>query len=100
MKKQPTQENIASPRLLDATFAASLLPDRPDDGNKGTFGRALLFCGSEQFRGAACLASEGALAGGAGLTELASCESAVSLTLSRAPSVVGTAYDFQVVHFS
>ena len=92
MKKQPTQENIASPRLLDATFAASLLPDRPDDGNKGTFGRALLFCGSEAYRGAACLAAEGALAGGAGLVELASWETVVSLVLSRAPSVVGTAY--------
>lgn len=92
MKKQSVQENTASPRPLDATIAASLLPDRPDDGNKGTFGRALLFCGSETYRGAACLAAEGALAGGAGLTEIASCESVVSLVLSRAPSVVGTAY--------
>ena len=92
MKKQSVQENNASPRPLDATFAVSLLPTRPDDGNKGTFGRALLFCGSEAYRGAACLAAEGALAGGAGLVEIASCESAVSLVLSRAPSVVGTAY--------
>ena len=92
MKKQSVQENTALPRPLDATLAASLLPDRPDDGNKGTFGRALLFCGSESYRGAACLAAEGALAGGAGLTEIASCESVVSLVLSRAPSVVGTAY--------
>ena len=92
MKKQSVQENNASPRQLDATFAASLLPDRPDDVNKGNFGRALLFCGSETYRGAACLASEGALAGGAGLVELASCESVVSLVLSRAPSVIGTAY--------
>ena len=92
MKKQSVQENNASPRPVDATFAASLLPVRPEDGNKGTFGRALLFCGSERYRGAAALAAEGALAGGAGLVELASSESVVSLVLTREPSVVGTAY--------
>ena len=54
MKKQPTV------RKTDAALAASLLPARKADGNKGTFGRALLFCGSEQYRGAACLAAEGA----------------------------------------
>ncbi len=86
MKKQP------KPRKTDAALAGSLLPVRPTEGNKGTFGRALLFCGSEQYRGAACLASEGALAGGAGLVELASCEAVVSLVLTRAPSVIGTAY--------
>lgn len=86
MKKQPV------PRKTDAALAGALLPVRPSDGNKGTFGRALLFCGSDRYRGAACLASEGALAGGAGLVELASCESVVSLVLSRAPSVIGTAY--------
>lgn len=86
MKKQPKQ------RTTDAALAGSLLPVRPADGNKGTFGRALLFCGSEQYRGAACLSAEGALSGGAGLVELASCEAVVSLVLSRAPSVIGTAY--------
>ena len=86
MKKQPTV------RKTDAALAASLLPARKEDGNKGTFGRALLFCGSESYRGAACLAAEGALAGGAGLVEAASCEAVVSLVLSRAPSVIGTAY--------
>ena len=86
MKKQP------KPRKTDAALAGSLLPVRPSEGNKGTFGRALLFCGSEQYRGAACLAAEGALAGGAGLVELASCEPVVSLVLTRAPSVVGTSY--------
>ena len=91
MKKQPEKENTA-PKKTDAKLAASCLPARPADGNKGTFGRALLFCGSEQYRGAACLSAEGALSGGAGLVELASCEAVVSLVLSRAPSVIGTAY--------
>ena len=92
MKKQTEKGNGQSVRFSSAELCASLLPVRPDDGNKGTFGRALLFCGSEQYRGAACLSSEAALAGGAGLVELASCEAVVSLVLSRAPSVIGTAY--------
>ena len=92
MKQKERDEGKNTPRKTDAKLAASCLPARPSDGNKGTFGRALLFCGSDRYRGAACLASEGALAGGAGLVELASCESAVSLVLSRAPSVIGTAY--------
>ena len=88
MKKQ-TEPSV---RYTDAAYAASLLPARPADGNKGTFGRALLFCGSEQYRGAACLAAEAALSGGAGLVELASTEPVVSLVLTRAPSVIGTSY--------
>ena len=93
MKKQSERAKTdLTPRPVDASFAASLLPARPDDGNKGTFGRALLFCGSERYRGAACLSAEAALSGGAGLVEVASCESVVSLVLSRAPSVIGTAY--------
>ena len=90
MKKQ-TEKGKSAPRI-DASFAASKLPVRPADGNKGTFGRALLFCGSEQYRGAACLAAEAALSGGAGLVELASTEPVVSLVLTRAPSVIGTSY--------
>ena len=93
MKKQ-TEKTSGEPsaRFSDAALAASLLPARPADGNKGAFGRALLFCGSEKYRGAACLAAEAALSGGAGLVEIASCESVVSLVLTRAPSVIGTAY--------
>ena len=93
MKKQSDTATVSpTVRKTDAALAAALLPARPADGNKGTFGRALLFCGSEQYRGAACLAAEAALSGGAGLVELASAEPVVSLVLTRAPSVIGTAY--------
>jgi len=50
----------------------SLLPARPSDGNKGSFGRVLLICGSGNMRGAAALATLGALRCGAGLVTLAS----------------------------
>ncbi len=46
-------------------------PKRFDDTNKGSFGRALLLCGSPGMAGAAVLAASAALRCGAGLTELA-----------------------------
>lgn len=47
--------------------AARLLPHRPLDGNKGTFGLCLLVAGSEAMPGAAVLATLGALRSGCGL---------------------------------
>lgn len=43
-----------------------VLPDRPADGHKGTFGTVLVVAGSPTFPGAAVLACRGALRGGAG----------------------------------
>jgi NAD(P)H-hydrate epimerase len=54
--------------------AAALLPKRPNDGNKGTFGKALLFAGSVDCAGAAVFAAEGAYRAGAGLVKLVSPE--------------------------
>lgn len=48
-----------------------LLPARPADGHKGTFGRVLIMAGSRGMSGAAALAGLGALRGGAGLVFLA-----------------------------
>ena len=47
-----------------------ILPERPDWGHKGTFGKILLLCGSRGFTGAAYLAAMGALRCGAGLVFL------------------------------
>ena len=46
-------------------------PARPAEGHKGTFGRVLIVAGSRGMSGAACLAGQGALRGGAGLVFLA-----------------------------
>lgn len=48
-----------------------LLPERPADGHKGTFGHALIIGGSRGFTGAPCLAAEGALRSGVGLVTTA-----------------------------
>ncbi len=53
--------------LMTPEFAKSLLPVRPIDGHKGTFGHLFLACGSAGMSGAASLASQGGLRSGAGL---------------------------------
>ena len=52
-----------------------LLPQRPGNAHKGTFGRALVVAGSPGMSGAAILAGEAALRGGAGLVNLATSRS-------------------------
>jgi len=49
----------------------AVLPDRPKDAHKGTFGTALVVAGSVNFTGAAALAGEAAYRIGAGLVRLA-----------------------------
>ncbi len=63
-------EAIMSERI-DAARARELLPRRPDDAHKGTFGKVLVVAGSLQYPGAASLASAGAARVGAGLVTLA-----------------------------
>jgi NAD(P)H-hydrate epimerase len=56
---------------LDATLARKLLPRRPDDAHKGTFGKVMVIAGSAMYPGAASLATAGAARVGAGLVTLA-----------------------------
>jgi NAD(P)H-hydrate epimerase len=64
--------------LIDAELARTLLPARPDDSHKGTFGKVLVVAGSPQYPGAATLATAGAARVGAGLVTLAAGRSAMS----------------------
>ncbi len=49
----------------------TLLPDRPNDANKGSFGRVLVVAGSVNYMGAPLLTTTGAYRVGAGLVTLA-----------------------------
>jgi hydroxyethylthiazole kinase-like uncharacterized protein yjeF len=60
---------------LNDEAAASLLPERPPRGHKGTFGKLLVVAGSLDFAGAALLVCRGAGRAGAGLVTLAVPES-------------------------
>jgi len=53
--------------LITPQLASSLLPQRPNDSHKGSFGRALVIAGSRQFTGAASLSLQSALRSGVGL---------------------------------
>ncbi|HEX5809319.1 MAG TPA: NAD(P)H-hydrate dehydratase [Anaerolineales bacterium] len=69
-------EDLASFAGLQAEVAdeetiASLLPERPLDSHKGTFGTALIAAGSVNYTGAALLAGEAAYRVGAGLVTMA-----------------------------
>jgi NAD(P)H-hydrate epimerase len=69
-------ENLPSLGSLQAEVAeedsvAALLPERPLDSHKGTFGTALIAAGSVNYTGAALLAGQAAYRVGAGLVTLA-----------------------------
>ena len=72
--------------LIDARTARRLLPPRPLNGHKGTFGRLAIVAGSVRYRGAAALATVAALRAGAGLVTLASVEPACATTAALAPA--------------
>lgn len=57
--------------LLDDDAAAALLPERPERGHKGSFGRLLVVAGSLDYAGAALLVCTAAGRAGAGLVTLA-----------------------------
>ena len=69
--------------LVDASFAANLLPARPLDANKGTFGKVLTLAGSVNYVGAAGLTSMAAYHSGSGLVTVAAPHSIVSVLSGR-----------------
>ncbi|MSP22347.1 MAG: NAD(P)H-hydrate dehydratase [Dehalococcoidia bacterium] len=73
---------------IDFRGVQALLPARPEDGHKGTFGRAVVAAGSRRYPGAARLASEAAARAGAGLTVLAAPAVVQPLVVPALPDVI------------
>ncbi len=69
--------------LADPTLIRSLLPARPRDAHKGTFGKALIVSGSTLYTGAPILAAEAAYRAGTGLVTLATPQSIHSIMASK-----------------
>ena len=65
--------------LMTDALVAPLLPKRPLQANKGSFGRVLVVAGSGNYVGASILACRGALRAGAGLVTLAAPRSLVNM---------------------
>ena len=66
----------------------SILPPRPEDSHKGTFGRLLNISGSSRYRGAAVLGCLGALRSGTGFCVLASVPDVCNAAACQLPEVI------------
>jgi hydroxyethylthiazole kinase-like uncharacterized protein yjeF len=75
-------------RLLEARAVGGLLPRRPRDAHKGTFGHVLVVAGSRGKTGAALLAAEAAARAGAGLTTVAAAGSLLPVLEGRVREVM------------
>ncbi len=67
----PKLESHIQTEMLTGKQIHTLLPARPLNSNKGTFGKVMLFCGSPPYPGSAYLAGTAAARIGAGLVTLA-----------------------------
>jgi hydroxyethylthiazole kinase-like uncharacterized protein yjeF len=64
-------ESHLSTEMLTCELVKSVLPARPLNSNKGTFGKVMLFCGSPPYPGSAYLGGNAAMRIGGGLVTLA-----------------------------
>ena len=73
--------------LVERRDAKALLPERPPQSHKGTFGRVLVVAGSAAYPGAAILAASAAYRTGAGLVTLATPASLIPALVPAMPEV-------------
>jgi NAD(P)H-hydrate epimerase len=69
--------------VVDSETVRKLLPERPADSNKGTFGKVLVVAGSVNYIGAAGLAAEAAYRSGAGLVTVGAPQPVVAALAGR-----------------
>jgi len=74
--------------FITSDLVYSLLPRRIANGHKGSYGRALILAGSPGMSGAAVLAGESALRGGAGLVYLGTAEEISSVLEAKLKEVI------------
>ncbi len=80
-------------QIVTKEYCSSILLKRPENSHKGTFGKLLLVCGSEDMPGAAKLALSGALRSGVGLTKLASVKSVCDKAGAKFDEPIFSSYD-------
>ncbi len=78
----------AGAALLDEAAIAALVPARPADGHKGTFGTLVAVCGSLDLAGASLLAGTAALRAGAGIVVLAVPAALQPVVAGRVPELI------------
>lgn len=87
-KYENCEKNEISVISASADWARSILPHRPENSNKGSFGKLLIIAGSNKYRGAAVLALESALRSGVGYVMLSSVAEVNRAILPRFPETV------------
>lgn len=79
------------PHIFTFTEVVSeLMPARPAEGNKGTFGKIALLAGCEGMAGAAVLSGEGAFAAGCGMVKIVGPESNRMILQQTLPEAMTT----------
>lgn len=76
--KQTENELDFEIKRLNKAFIKKLLPYRPDNAHKGTFGKLLCVCGCSEYRGAAAISTTAALRSGVGIVNLCSVNNVIS----------------------
>lgn len=74
-------------KKLNKQQISKILPQRPKDANKGTFGKALVIAGSPNYPGAAYLSCAGCYRVGAGLVTLVTDETTKIIVSRKLPEV-------------
>jgi len=77
----------ATSEYLTGEQVRSILPERPPQANKGSFGKVLVVAGSVRYIGAAYLACSGAMRVGAGLVTLATTPTLQSILAAKLTEV-------------
>ncbi len=75
-------------RQITGSAVRAMLPARPADGHKGTFGHLLSVCGAVGMAGAACFAAEAAYRCGTGLLTAAIPREIYPIVTARVPEAV------------
>ena len=81
-------DELETCELADADMVSEILPPRPEDNHKGTFGRVLMIAGSYAMPGAAVLCAQAAYRTGSGLVRLAVPREIVPILAARATEAV------------
>ncbi|WHY83109.1 NAD(P)H-hydrate dehydratase [Siminovitchia fortis] len=92
--------NLNMPTVVTERLVNDLVPKRPIDGHKGTFGHVLVLGGSRQYVGAPLFTAKSALFSGAGLVTLAVPVNIYPMAAAQVPAALFSPLSETDGHFS
>lgn len=91
-------DNMETCELTEGETVLQILPPRPEDAHKGTFGKVLILAGSSNMPGAAALSAQAAYRTGTGLVRMAVPQDIISVLAARVPEAVYAPMDSRCGH--